>query len=86
MICVIATTIANLKQIATAVVMLPHGGSLDLRPTLYFLFFIFYFLTIHQMENKNISELIFLQSCMEVSCDCADPGTGADDCTCEDGD
>lgn len=38
------------------------------------------------MENKNISELIFLQSNFEVSCDCADPGTGADDCTCEDGD
>ncbi len=34
--------------------------------------------------NKYVSELIFLDVNVAVQCDCSDPGTGADDCKCED--
>lgn len=45
------------------------------------------------MNNKDeLSEIVFvntmdsyLNNC-DPACDCSDPGTGADTCTCEDGD
>ena len=45
------------------------------------------------MNNKDeLSEIVFVNSInssfnnCDPACDCSDPGTGADTCTCEDGD
>lgn len=41
-----------------------------------------------QLSKENVGKLVFL-ACMSTNdcdspCDCADPGTGADSCGCED--